>query len=50
LIQLGQGFAAGALRGQEFMSVAEQAPAILDVLSKGLGKTRGELKKWLTRA
>ena len=45
LIQLGQGFAAGALRGQEFMSVAEQAPAILDVLSKGLGKTRGELKK-----
>ena len=45
LIQLGQGFAAGALRGQEFMSVAEQAPMILDVLAKGLGKTRGELKK-----
>lgn len=45
LIQLGQGFAAGALRGQEFMSVAEQAPYILDVLSEGLGVTRGELKK-----
>lgn len=45
LVQLGQGFAAGALRGQEFMSVAEQAPMILDVLAKGLGKTRGELKK-----
>lgn len=44
LVQLAQGFAAGALRGQEFMSVAEQAPMILDVLAKGLGKTRGELK------
>lgn len=45
LVQLAQGFAGGALRGQEFMSVAEQAPMILDVLSRGLGLTRGELKR-----
>ncbi|SUB38194.1 Phage-related minor tail protein [Pasteurella multocida] len=45
LIQLSQGLAAGALRGEEFNSVAEQAPIILEVLQKSLGKTRGELRK-----
>lgn len=45
LIQLAQGFAAGALRGQEFVSVQEQAPEILRAVSKGLGVTTGELKK-----
>lgn len=45
LVQLSQGFAAGALRGQEFMSVQEQAPVILETVRKGLGKTQGELKK-----
>lgn len=44
LQQLGQAFAGGALRGEEFNSVSEQAPMILDVLAKGLGKTRGELR------
>lgn len=45
LIQLGQGFAGGALRGAEFMSVQEQAPRILEAVREGLGKTQGELKK-----
>ena len=45
IIQLAQGMAAGALRGEEFNSVAEQAPVILEMLQKHLGKTRGELRK-----
>lgn len=44
LIQLSQGFAAGALRGDEFRSVSEQLPAILTAVSDGLGVTRGELR------
>lgn len=45
LIQLSQGMASGTLRGEEFNSVAEQAPVILEMLQKSLGKTRGELRK-----
>ncbi len=45
IIQLSQGMAAGALRGEEFNSVSEQAPIILELLQKSLGKTRGELRK-----
>jgi len=44
--QLNQGFAAGALRGDEFNSVAEGAPKVLDALQKQLGKTRGELREF----
>ena len=44
LTQLSQAFASGVLRGEEFNSVSEQAPVILDILGKGLGKTRGELR------
>ena len=42
--QLNQGLAAGALRGDEFNSVAEGAPKILDALASSLGKTKGELR------
>lgn len=45
LIQLSQGLAAGALRGEEFNSVSEQAPIILEMLQKSLGATRGELRQ-----
>lgn len=45
IVQLGQGLAAGALRGQEFNSVAEQAPRLLTALADGLGKTIGELRE-----
>lgn len=44
LLQLGQAFASGTLRGDEFNSVSEQAPIIMETLAKGLGKTRGELR------
>jgi tape measure domain-containing protein len=45
LIQLGQGLASGALRGEELNSVLEQTPALADAIAKGLGKTRGELRQ-----
>lgn len=45
IIQLSQGLASGALRGEEFNSVSEQAPILLDLLGRSLGKTRGELRE-----
>lgn len=45
MIQLSQGLASGALRGDELRSVMEQFPAVADVIAKGLGVTRGELRK-----
>lgn len=43
LTQLNQGFASGVIRGQEFNSVAEQAPAIMEALATGL---RGSNKEF----
>lgn len=45
MIQLSQGLASGTLRGDELRSVLEQLPAVADVIAKGLGVTRGELRK-----
>lgn len=45
LIQLSQGLASGALRGDELRSVLEQLPMVADVISKSLGVTRGELRQ-----
>lgn len=45
IIQLSQALASGVLRGQEFNSVAEQMPRIMEMLQKSLGKTQGELRK-----
>lgn len=45
LIQLSQGMASGTLRGDELNSVMEQLPAVADIISKSLGKTRGELRQ-----
>jgi len=44
LIQFSQGLASGALRGDELRSVLEQLPVVADVIAKGLGVTRGELR------
>lgn len=44
IIQLSQGLAAGALRGDEFNSVTEQAPVLMEMLTRSLGVTRGELR------
>lgn len=46
IIQLGQGLAAGALRGDEFNSVAEGAPGILRAVAVETGKTIGELREF----
>ncbi|KPB77974.1 phage tail tape measure protein [Pseudomonas cannabina] len=44
LVQLGQAFASGVLRGEELNSVMEQAPALSQAIAAGMGKTVGELR------
>lgn len=44
ITQLAQAFASGALRGDEFNSVNEAAPRLMDALAAGLGVARGELR------
>src|SRR5690554_6356446 len=44
--QLGQGLAAGALRGDEFNSVAEQAPDIMRAIAQSLGMAIGDLREF----
>ncbi len=44
LIQLSQGIAAGALRGDELRSVLEQLPFVTQVIQDELGLTRGDLR------
>ena len=45
LIQLSQGLASGALRGDELRSVLEQLPVVADTIARSMGVTRGELRK-----
>ncbi len=45
LIQLSQGLAAGALRGDELRSVLEQLPGVARVIAQGLDVTVGELRE-----
>lgn len=44
IIQLNQALQSGKLSGDEFNSVAEGAPVIMELLAKKLNVTRGELK------
>lgn len=44
IIQLSQGLQSGVLRGDEFRSVAEQAPRLLKAMADSLGVTTGELR------
>lgn len=46
LVQLGQGLGSGTLRGEELNSILEQTPALADAIAKGMGITRGELRKY----
>ncbi|GHB24462.1 tape measure protein [Salinicola rhizosphaerae] len=46
IVQLSQGLAAGALRGDEFNSVSEQAPAIMYAIADSLNMTLGELREF----
>lgn len=45
LVQLAQGLGAGALRGDEFNSVMEQAPGLAQAIADGIGVPVGELRK-----
>lgn len=45
LMQLGQGFASGALRGDELNSVMEGMPRVAQAIADGMGITVGELRK-----
>ncbi len=49
ILQLSQGIASGALRGDELRSVLEQLPAVADVIAKQLKVTRGELREMGTQ-
>ena len=45
LIQFGQSLASGVFRGEEFNSVAEQAPGLLKAIATGLGVNIGQLRE-----
>lgn len=44
--QLSQALASGALRGDEFNSVNENAPRIMDAVARSLNMTKGELREF----
>lgn len=44
LVQLGQGFASGTLRGEELNSVLEQTPRLAKAIADGIGISTGELR------
>jgi len=44
ILQFSQALASGAIRGDEFNSVAENAPALMDALARSLGVAKGELR------
>lgn len=44
VVQLAQALGAGALRGEEFNSINEQAPRIMQGIAESMGVARGELK------
>lgn len=43
--QLAQGLGSNRLSGEEFNSVLEQSPILIDTIAKDMGKTRGEMRK-----
>ena len=45
LIQLSQGISSNRLQGDELRSVLENIPAVADSIARGLGTTRGELRR-----
>lgn len=44
ITQFNQAMASGVLRGEEFNSISEQAPMIMELLANSLGVTRGALR------
>ncbi len=45
MLQLSQAMASGRLQGDEFRSLSETSPMLLQAIAKYTGKTRGELKE-----
>ena len=45
LMQLSQALGSGVLQGDEFNSIAEAAPILLDTIAEYMGKSRAEIKK-----
>nr|DAP74807.1 MAG TPA: Tail tape measure [Caudoviricetes sp.] len=45
LLQLSQALGSGVLQGDEFKSIAEAAPILLDTIAEYMGKSRVEIKK-----
>ncbi|MDO4693657.1 MAG: tape measure protein [Eikenella sp.] len=45
LMQLSQALGSGVLQGDEFKSIAEAAPILLDTIAEYMGKSRAEIKK-----
>lgn len=45
LMQLSQALGSGVLQGDEFKSIAEAAPIMLDTIAEYMGKSRAEIKK-----
>jgi tape measure domain-containing protein len=45
MLQLSQAFASGHLQGDEFRSMAEAVPDVMDLIAKQMHVTRGELKQ-----
>ena len=44
IVQLGQAFASGQLRGQDLHSVLEELPGVADAIARGMGRSSSELK------
>lgn len=45
VLQLGQALGSGRLQGDEFRSISENAPLIMEALAASTGRARGELKQ-----
>ena len=45
LMQLSQALGSGVLQGDEFKSIAEAAPILLDTIAEYMGKSRAEIKR-----
>lgn len=45
ILQLSQALGSGVLQGDEFKSIAEAAPILLDTIAEYMGKSRAEIKK-----
>ena len=49
ILQFSQALASGTLRGDEFRSLTEAVPPLLDILAEKLGITRGELREYASK-